>query len=120
MKKIIALLLIVVISISISACAPQKDDFVGEWKRGAYTILDELYYNTLTFNADGTFVLKIIMYDSGYIIAEIEGTWIWDKNNMEIKTVSDSSTTFYRYDESAKALTQQGSDYEIKYWKVRS
>ena len=50
MKKIIALLLIVVLSMSITACKPQKEDFVGEWKRGVYAIIDELYYHTLTLS----------------------------------------------------------------------
>ena len=119
MKKIIALLLIVVLSMSITACKPQKDDFVGEWKRGVYAIIDELYYNTLTLNADGTSVEKVIMNGSDYAILTMEGTWVWDKDNMEIRITCNSATKILKYDKTAKTLTHD-STVEIIYRKVGS
>lgn len=110
MKKIIAFLLVIILSVSITACSPKEEDIIGGWESDIYTILDEYYYNAIYFFPDGRFYHTVNMYYSDYTISTIEGEWYLIDSSIMVSGEVDFT---FKYNWTSKTLqsVEGGAEY---------
>lgn len=101
MRKIAALVLVVVMVFMLSACLAPKLAIVGTWK-SEETVLGVVTQTSYTFNEDGTGEMTgVLTVPFTYIFTE-------DKLCITTKVIGIENTTSYTYQFSGKKLTLTG------------
>ena len=108
MKRAIVILLVLVMVLSLAACAGSKTtsgDFIGVWS-GSYEWEGDNYNKSIEFERDGTY--SSVLYKNNSLVKTEKGTYTIDGSKVVLKDNSGGSTT-YKYSDGK--LTNNGHSF---------
>ena len=95
LKKLIAFVLVLVLCLSLAACAISNEELVGVWV-GEWNYEGNNYKRGIVFNSDGSYVS--VLNKNGSLHESEEGTYEIDGKNVDLHPDGDQGhTTPFKY-----------------------
>lgn len=107
MKRIIAFLILISLSLSLTACTPQEENFYGEWKTEPYQLSNsnEYYFSSIFLCPNGEYYEMLVELDTNLVEIEFQGEWFLNGNKIVI--IGDYHYTM-KYRKLSKTLVTPG------------
>ena len=110
MKKVIAVLLVLLVMLGMTACKVEQEDVIGTWRRET---LYMAYYQCetdmiATFSEDGTFGIVLVNHANNAPLNMAGGNWTLEENRILAERGDGKGIMEFTYNSKNKTIEFEG------------